>query len=89
MSVNNQVRKLRSDVENLKSEVKAVKTEVASIKERNVVDDLTKERYPGSGKPLFTYGEIGKRNGVSDATVARIADKKDLSRRDKKNHGIS
>jgi hypothetical protein len=89
MSVNNQVKKLRSDVENLKSEMKTVKTDVASMKERNVVDDLTKERFPGSGKPLFTYGEIGKRNGVSDATVARVADRNDLSRREKRNHDIS
>jgi hypothetical protein len=88
MSVNNQVRKLRSDVESLKSEMKTVKNDLAIVKERNLYDDLTKERFPGSGKPLYTYDEIGKRNGTSSASVARYADKKDLSRREKKNHDI-
>lgn len=84
MSVNNQLRKLRSDVERLKSDMGTVKNDIASIKERNVVDDLMKERFPGSGKPLYTYDEIGTKNSVSTATVSRIADKNDLSRRDKK-----
>ena len=84
MSVSNKIKKLESNVESLKTDVRNIKTEISSIKERNVVDDLTQERFQGSGKPLYTYEEIGSKNGVSSATVARIAEKNNISRREKK-----
>lgn len=50
----------------------------------HILDDLQKERFVGSDKPLFTYQEIADRHNTSAATVTRIASEHGLQRRGNK-----
>ena len=44
-------------------------------------EDLSEERFPGSGKPLYTYDEIAKKHEVSKRRVQRVVEENDLARR--------
>ncbi|OPH52190.1 hypothetical protein BC351_33190 [Paenibacillus ferrarius] len=51
---------------------------------RHIKDDLQQERFPGSGKPLYTYDEIAERHNSSASTINRIAGEHGLLRRGNK-----
>ncbi|TVY06888.1 hypothetical protein [Paenibacillus cremeus] len=65
----------------LEKDVAELKQRVSTIEERSIVDDLTKEKFPGANKPLYTYEEIAVKNSTSSASVSRVAEKHGLSRR--------
>lgn len=73
--------KLERRVSNLERSQKQTETQLSLITERNIVDDLSRETFPGSGRPLYTYENTADRNGTSASTVSRIADKHGISRR--------
>lgn len=84
MSVNNQLNKLRSDVETLKKNDKIQTDEINSIKERNILDDLTKETFPCSGSWCFTHEKVADRNNVTLSQVRKVIDKHGLVRKNSK-----
>ena len=84
MSNKTKYDKLQKRVNVLEQDVKKTKEKISKICKRNIIDDLSRETFPGSGRYLYTYEDIGDRNDISPATVGRIAEKHGLSRRNKK-----
>lgn len=73
--------KLERRVSDLEKKTKIIDSNYNQMQERNIVNDIMKETYPGSGRDFFTYDEIGRRNNVSPAKVSRVAEKNGISRR--------
>lgn len=83
-SINEKMDKQQRQVNNIDNQVQQLKKQYDEHIISHIVDDLQKERFLGSGKPMFTYAEIGKKYKTSASTVARIADERGLSRRKNK-----
>lgn len=73
--------KLQKRVMDLEKNYKTTDERISRIEERNVVDDIIRETFPGSGRWFFTYENIAARNNISASTVSRIAEKNGISRR--------
>ena len=82
-AINENLQKQERKLNDIEADVQRLKKQYDEHIVSHIIDDLQKERFPGSGKPLFTYSEIGERYGTSGSTVARIAEEKGLSRRKK------
>lgn len=67
------------DIKDNSKSIKELKEEFEKHIEKHIVDDLQKETFPGSGRPLYTYEHIAERNDTNPTHVCRVA----------KNHGIS
>lgn len=83
VSLSNKLKheKLEKRVSTLEKNYKGIEECISAIEELEVVDDLTKETFPGSGRWLFTYENIAERRHISASTVSRIAEKNGISRR--------
>lgn len=68
-------------VEILEAKDRNKEKKLSAIEQSIIIDDLTKETFPGSGRYFYTYEQIGDKNGVSASKVSRIAEKNNLSRR--------
>ncbi len=73
--------KLQKRVADLEKNYKTTEERISRIEERNVIDDITRETFPGSGRWFYTYENIAGRNNISASTVSRIAEKNGISRR--------
>lgn len=82
--VNEQLQKNSRDINNLKDEVRNLQKQYDEHSLMHILDDLDKETFPGSGRPLYTYDNIADRNGTSPSTVSRIAEEHGRSRRGKR-----
>lgn len=74
---------LDRDVLELKQRVDNAKKEYDQHIDTHIVDDLMCERFPGSGKPMYTYADIAKKRNVSTRRVQQIAEENGLTRRNK------
>ncbi len=53
-----------------------------SIHDENaIVDDLMEERFPGSGKPRYSYEDLALKWGVPKSRIQDIAKRNGLERR--------
>ncbi len=75
------IDKLKSETERLKNDAEKIKNQYESHIERHIIDDLSTERFPGAGKPLYSYSDIAERYNVSTSKVQRIARENGLTRR--------
>lgn len=71
------------DILELKQNVVNAIKELEQHVEMHIKDDLMCERFPGSGKPMYTYEDIAKRHNVSPTKVCRIATENGMNRRSK------
>jgi predicted nuclease with TOPRIM domain len=81
MSNKTRLDRAEDEIGKLKKRLSSVESTTTMLHEKSIIDDLTKERFPGSGKNMFSYDDIAKRNGVSPSKVSRVAEKNNLSRR--------
>lgn len=88
MSAKIKYDKLQKKINNMENKINKsfneINNRLSGMEKRNVMDDITRETYPGSGRPLYTYEDIGKRNNMSASKVSRIAEETGLSRRNGK-----
>lgn len=77
--------KQSSEINRLDNEVKKLRKEYDQHVVEHIIEDLQKKRFYGSEKPLYTYVEIADKYNTSSATVTRIAEENNLSRRSKFN----
>lgn len=73
--------KLQKRVADLEKNYRTTEERISRIEERNIIDDITRETFAGSGRWFFTYENIANRNNISASTVSRIAEKNGISRR--------
>ena len=71
------------DIFELKQKCDCSKQEYEKHIERHIKDDLMQERFPGSGKSLYSYNDIADRYDVSTSKVQRVAEDNSLTRRNK------
>ncbi|MCI9069108.1 hypothetical protein [Clostridium sp.] len=73
--------KLQKRVVELEKRDKDKEIRLSRIEERNILDDINRETFPGSGRWFYTYENIADRNNISASTVSRIAERHGVSRR--------
>ena len=83
--VHDKLRNHDRDINEIKNNVQQLQKQYNDMNLRNILDDLDKETFQGSGRPLYTYENIADRNNTSASTVARIAEEHGKNRRSKKN----
>lgn len=81
---NSRINKNTTKINAVENNVQKLKRDYDEHILRHILDDLQQERFPGSGKPLYTYQEIADRYNTSAATVNRIASEHGLLRRGNK-----
>jgi hypothetical protein len=79
-----QLQKHGRDINVLKDEVRKLQKQYDEHSIMHILDDIDKETFTGSGRPLFTYENIAKKYGTSPSTVSRIAEENGRSRRGKR-----
>ncbi len=83
-AVDSRLNSVESTIHRLDGDVKRLKKQYDEHIVAHIIDDLDKETFPGSGRPLYTYSDIGDKYGTSPATVGRIAEEHGRNRRGKK-----
>ena len=84
-TINQALQQQGSKVNRIENEVQQLKKKYDEHIVSHIIDDLQKERFAGSGKPMFTYSDVADRYNTSTSTVSRIAEEYGLSRRKKNN----
>jgi hypothetical protein len=84
-NINQTLHRQGSKLNNIENDVQRLKKQYDEHIVSHIIDDLQKERFAGSGKPMYTYSEVADRYNTSASTVARIADEHGLNRRKKNN----
>lgn len=69
----------------LEGRVSDLETRIGIIEENDIIDDLTAERFPGSGKPLYSYDDIAQKRKIPKSRVQDVAKRNNLERRSKRN----
>lgn len=69
----------------LESRVSDLENRVSIIEENDIINDLMAERFPGSGKPLYSYDDIATKRKIPKSRVQDVAKRNNLERRGKKN----
>lgn len=80
-------RKLRSQINELNSKVKKNTQDIESLQEQNIINALQERNIPGNpnSKPRYTYDEIADMYETNPTRVCRIAKDNNIDRRSKKN----
>ena len=84
-NINQTLQRQGSKLNNIENDVQRLKKQYDEHIVSHIIDDLQKERFAGSGKPMYTYSEVADKYNTSASTVARIADEHGLNRRKKNN----
>ena len=84
-NINQTLQRHGSKLNNIENVVQRLTKQYDEHIVSHIIDDLQKERFAGSGKPMYTYSEIADKYNTSTSTVARIADDHGLNRRKKNN----
>ena len=82
--IDSRLRNNETNINSVDNEVKKLKKDYDKHIIRHMLDDIQQERFPGSGKPLYTYQDIADRYDTSASTISRIAGEHDLLRRGNK-----
>lgn len=85
MEINQTLQNHGSKINSLGNDIQQLKKQYDEHIVSHIIDDLQKERFAGSGKPLYTYSEVADKYHTSASTVGRIAEDHGLSRRKKNN----
>lgn len=84
-NINQALQQQGTKLNNIENDVQRLKKQYDEHIVSHIIADLQLERFVGSGKPMYTYSEIGDKYHTSASTVARIAEEHDLNRRKKNN----
>lgn len=82
-TINSNIQKNTSKINSVENRVTKLEKQYDEHVVTHIVDDLGRQRFRGSDKPMYTYSEIADKYGTSATTVGRIANENGLSRRNK------
>lgn len=81
----NRTNKMQQDLNNLTTKVNGLEKQWNQFSVAQLLEDLQKETFPGSGRYLYTYADLANKYSVSPSTVGRIAEDNGINRRKRNN----
>ncbi|MBN1058511.1 hypothetical protein [Clostridium botulinum] len=79
--INNRLIKNETKINKLNNQYEKLKKDYDKHIIQHIIDDLGKETFYGSGRPLYTYKNIASKYNTSSSTISRIAEKNGLNRK--------